>query len=172
MKIKKHKYGIGARLTFGNIEKMAMRRLGKQEDKKLGIVEVTLIVLMLVFVNVRPIPDTVPYSVELNILAFVVLGIISAVITLRRKAPRRRWIYASWAMGMLATFISAVPWVFYAIDEFTALEARNISLCSLFLWLLFVGCLLRLRYIRARSRATIAQMRLREKRRRRAEYIY
>jgi hypothetical protein len=90
-----------------------------------------------------------------------------------RKSPRSCWHKATYATGMLAMAWSVVPWIIYLVngENFSLNAAIEVSLGSLVLWAITLGCFLRLRYIRRRSREEIAMMRLREKRRRKAQYL-
>ena len=96
--------------------------------------------------------------------------LVGATINLHRRPPRRYWTHFTIATAMIAGFWSAAPWILYSVDEICFELARNLSLLSLLMWLVSLGSFLRLRYIRRRSQREIALMRLRNKRRRMAEY--
>ena len=74
---------------------------------------------------------------------------------------------------MIALLWSVLPWVLLYggdIEDMNSQLALQISLSSLFMWLVFGGCALRYRYIRRRSEQEIAFLRMREKRRKQIVY--
>jgi hypothetical protein len=78
-----------------------------------------------------------------------------------------------WATGMIALLWSVLPWLLLYggdVEDMTTPLATQLSLSSLFMWLVFCGCVLRYRYIRRRSEQEIAFMRMREKRRKQIVY--
>lgn len=163
MKIK-NRYGW--HLRFPTYRSKAMRRLGKDPNEfEMGMGEWILVAGVLLF-SFDIIPEGIPYRQELRTLLLTIFALTGAVVTLRRKTPRRRWTNASWATGMFAFALTVAPWILYSIGEWSTTEAININIIAGVIWLIFVGCLLRLLYIRRRSKQTIALLRMRQKRRR------
>lgn len=166
----KNRYSIW-RLRWGGFRSKAMRRLGKDpNERRLTKGDIIIAIGVLVFANFDIIPSSVPYYKELEIILGAVLVLVGATINLRRRPPRRCWTNATIGTAMIAGFWSVAPWILYAIEELDFETARNISMLSAFMWLVSLGSLLRLRYIRRRSHQTIALMRLRNKRRK-VEYM-
>lgn len=167
----KSRYSFG-KIRFGRIEKLANRRLGKSPDEgKLKLADVVMFVSTCLLFGINYIPESVPYNREIEILIAVGLFCIGLVLNHRRMAPRPCWAKASASTGVIATTWSLLPWILYWVDEIDVEFAQNLTICSSIMWVIFLGCLLRLRYIRRRSREEIAMMRLREKRRRKAQYL-
>ena len=166
----KNRYSVW-RLRWGGYRSKAMRRLGKDpNERKLTKGDIIIAVGVLIFANFDIIPSSVPYYKELEIILGAVIVLVGAAINLHRRPPRRYWTHFTIATSMIAGFRSAAPWILYAVDEICFELARNLSLLSLLMWLVSLGSFLRLRYIRRRSQREIALMRLRNKRRRMAEY--
>lgn len=160
------------KIRFGRIEKLVNRRLGKSPDEgKLKLADVVMFVSTCLLFGINYIPDSVPYNREIEILIAVGLFCIGLVLNHRRRAPRPCWAKASAATGTIAVVWSVLPWILFWADEVDVEFARNLTICSSIMWAIFLGCFLRLRYIRRRSREEIAMMRLREKRRRKAQYL-
>lgn len=167
----KSRYSFG-KIRFGRIEKLVNRRLGKSPDEgKLKLADVVMFVSTCLLFGINYIPESVPYNREIEILIAIGLFCIGLVLTYRRMAPRPCWAKASTSTGVIAATWSLLPWILYWMDEIDVEFARNLTICSSIMWVIFLGCLLRLRYIRRRSREEIAMMRLREKRRRKAQYL-
>ena len=166
MKIK-NRYGW--HLRFPTIRSKAMRRLGKNPNEfNMGLGEWIIVAGVLLF-NFDIIPASIPYHEELSYIVLAIFLLAGGCIILSKRAPRRRWTNASWATGMFAFALTVAPWILYHIGEFSMAEAININIIAGVIWLIFTGCLLRLLYIRRRSKQTIALLRMRNKRRR-AEY--
>ena len=165
--IYKHRYRL--------IESQAMRRLGKKspDDGKLEFADILICISIFGLLKLDLLPESVPYREHIMILASVAVAALGAFLKFRRLAPRPCWTKASWAAFMVALVCSALPWILYAIGEesMTLNLATQISLFSIVVWLVFVGCFMRLRYIRRRSREEIAMMHMRDKRRRKAQYL-
>ena len=159
------------RFRWGGYRSKAMRRLGKDpNERKLTKADIIIALGVILFANFDIIPSSVPYYRELEIILGAVIVLVGAAINLHRRPPRRCWTNATIGTAMLAALWSIAPWILYAIDEISFELARNLSLLSAFMWLVSLGCFLRLRYIRRRSRREIALMRLRNKRRK-VEYM-
>lgn len=165
----KNRYSVW-RLRWGGYRSKAMRRLGKDpNERKLTKGDIIIAIGVLVFANFDIVPSSVPNYKELEIILSAVIVLAGAAINLHRRPPRRYWTHFTIATAMIAGFWSAVPWILYAVDDICFELARNLSLLSSLMWLVSLGSFLRLRYIRRRSRQTIALMRLRRKRR---EVVY
>lgn len=159
------------RFRWGGYRSKAMRRLGKDpNERKLTKADIIIALGVILLTNFDIIPSSVPYYKELEIILGAVIVLVGAAINLRRRPPRRCWTNATIGTAMLAGFWSLAPWILYAVDEISFELACNLSLLSAFMWLVSLGCFLRLRYIRRRSRQEIALMRLRNKRRK-VEYM-
>ncbi|MBO5882034.1 MAG: hypothetical protein J6Q21_02190 [Alistipes sp.] len=165
----KNRYSVW-RLRWGGYRSKAMRRLGKDpNERKLTKGDIIIAIGVLVFANFDIVPSSVPNYKELEIILGAVIVLAGAAINLHRRPPRRYWTHFTIATAMIAGFWSAAPWILYAVDDICFELARNLSLLSSLMWLVSLGSFLRLRYIRRRSRQTIALMRLRRKRR---EVVY
>ena len=165
----KNRYSVW-RLRWGGYRSKAMRRLGKDpNERKLTKGDIIIAIGVLVFAKFDIVPSSVPNYKELEIILGAVIVLAGAAINLHRRPPRRYWTHFTIATAMIAGFWSAAPWILYAVDDICFELARNLSLLSSLMWLVSLGSLLRLRYIRRRSRQTIALMRLRRKRR---EVVY
>lgn len=165
----KNRYSVW-RLRWGGYRSKAMRRLGKDpNERKLTKGDIIIAIGVVVFANFDIVPSSVPNYKELEIILGAVIVLAGAAINLHRRPPRRYWTHFTIATAMIAGFWSAAPWILYAVDDICFELARNLSLLSSLMWLVSLGSLLRLRYIRRRSRQTIALMRLRRKRR---EVVY
>ena len=160
------------KISFGRIEKLANRRLGKSPDEgKLKLADVVMFASTCLLFGVNYIPDSVQYNREIEILIAIGIFCIGIFLSYYRSAPRPCWTKASAATGVIAATWSILPWILYWMDEVDVEFAQNLTICSSIMWVIFLGCFLRLRYIRRRSREEIAMMRLREKRRRKAQYL-
>lgn len=160
------------KIRFGRIEKLANRRLGKSpDDGKLKFSDVVMFLATALLFGVHYIPESVEYHREIEILIAVGVFGIGLFLTYYRMAPRPCWAKASAATAMLALVWSVLPWILLWAEKVDVEFAQNMTICSAIMWLAFICCFLRLRYIRRRSRQEIAMMRLREKRRRKAQYL-
>lgn len=165
----KNRYSVW-RLRWGGYRSKAMRRLGKDpNERKLTKGDIIIAIGAIVFAKFDIVPSSVPNYKELEIILGAVIVLAGAAINLHRRPPRRYWTHFTIATAMIAGFWSAAPWILYAVDDICFELARNLSLLSSLMWLVSLGSFLRLRYIRRRSRQTIALMRLRRKRR---EVVY
>ena len=160
------------KIRFGRIEKLANRRLGKSPDEgKLKLADGVMFSSTCLLFGVNYIPDSVQYNREIEILIAIGIFCIGIFLSYYRSAPRPCWTKASAATGVIAATWSILPWILYWMDEVDVEFAQNLTICSSIMWVISLGCFLRLRYIRRRSREEIAMMRLREKRRRKAQYL-
>ena len=166
----KNRYSI-FKFRAGRIEKLS-KRLGKSPDEgKLKISDVVIFVSTFLLLGVSYIPESVQYHREIEILIAVGIFGFGLFLDYRRKAPRPCWTKASVATSVIALVWSVLPWILYGAGEMDIEIAQNLTICSAIMWVAFLGCFLRLRYIRRRSRQEIAMMRLRDKRRRKAQYL-
>ena len=168
MKIKRHRYGIGARLTFDSIEKMAKRRLGKSpDDGKMTVGTLIIIGATIALVNFDFLPENFPCRELIMVAVSVAVMGLGLYMEYRRLAPRTCWRKAMYATGMIASVWSPLPWILYFMGEATDKSVvLQLFIASFAMWLVCLGCVLRHRYIRRRSQQEIAMMRMRERRRR------
>lgn len=167
MRIKRHKYGIGARLTFFDVEKRAKRRLGKNPNEgKLTLGHWIICVATIFLVKFDFLPESLPCRELLMVVIAVAFMGLGLYLEYRRLAPRTCWRNAMYATGMIASVWSLLPWILYFIDK---VESRDVMLqlfiASFAMWMVCLGCVLRHRYIRRRSEQEIALMRMRQRRR-------
>lgn len=153
------------------IEKLSKRMAKSPDEGKLTLGDVVMFLSTCLLFGFRYIPESVQYNREIEILIAVALFGFGIFLEYRNKAPRPCWAKASAATGVLGAVWSILPWILYWAEEMDIETAQNLTICSAIMWLAFICCFLRLRYIRRRSRAEIAAMRMREKRRRKAEYL-
>lgn len=162
----KRRYSIW-RFRFRGFETKAMRRLGKTpDDAKMEAGDWVTIVAVFVIIGFDALPDVIPYRKEISYILAVLLFLLGIFLKYRRLAPRTCWRRATWASAGIATVWSSMPWLLYLSGDLDYSEAVYVSLCSLAMWVASLVCFLRLRYIRRRSRVTIALMRMRRNRRR------
>ena len=169
MKIKRHKYGIGARLTFDSIERLSKRRLGKSpDDGKMSVGTLIIVGATIALVNFDFLPAGFPCRELITVALSVAFMGLGLYLEYRRLAPRTRWRKAMYATGMIASAWSLLPWIFYFMGEVADKSVvLQLFIASFAMWGICLGCVLRHRYIRRRSQQEIAFMRMREKRRRR-----
>ncbi len=172
MKIKRHKYGIGARLTFDSIEKKAKRRLGKSpDDGKMTVGTFIIVSATIALVNFDFLPAGFPCRELIMVAASVALMVLGLYLEYRRLAPRTCWRKAMYATGMIASVWSLLPWILYFMDEVADKSVvLQLFIASFAMWLVCLGCVLRHRYIRRRSKQEIALMRMRKRRRKQIVY--
>lgn len=161
------------KFNYRDIERKANRRLGSKDsdDDKLHIIDWLILAVLVVFLKLKPIPESIPYSEWISLAVALVAMFVLFIVKFRRQAPRTCWRNATWATGMWAVVITIAPFLLYLFDEFPLDMTIQIVVASSVLWVACLGCYLRLRYIRRRSEAEIIRMRLREKRRRKMEYL-
>ena len=163
------------RLRYRAIESKAMRRLGKSPDEggKFGWSEFIIILATAAFANQDRLPETLPHRELIAAGIPTLILLVGLAVGYYRLAPRTCWHKATYATALLATAWSVVPWILYWVnsDNFSLDIAIELSLYSLILWAITIGCGLRLRYIRRRSMAEIALIRLRRKKHRNTQYL-
>ena len=172
MKIKRHKYGIGARLTFDSIEKKAKRRLGKSpDDGKMTVGTLIIVGATIALVHFDFLPAGFPCRELITVAASVALMGLGLYLEYRRLAPRTCWRKAMYATGMIASVWSLLPWILYFMDEVADKSVvLQLFIASFAMCLVCLGCVLRHRYIRRRSKQEIALMRMRKRRRKQIVY--
>ena len=163
----KRRYSMG-RYRFRGFMSKSMRRLGKSpDDGKMTAGDWVVVVATIVAMfGTEDITESIPYNEEIAYIAGSLLFFLGIFLKYRRLAPRPCWSRATWATMLVAAIWSGLPWILYMSGDMTIEDARYISLCSLVMWIACLGCWLRLRYIRRRSREAIALMRMRANRRR------
>lgn len=160
------------RFNYRDIARKANRRLGKSPDEgKFRLADLFFLAAFFMMSFDVPLDKVeflagVEHTKELQLIVAVILYIFGLFLLYRRMAPRPCWTKASWATSLTAVVWTVLPWILFWTDDFDFETARNISVMSVLMWAIFLGCLLRLRYIRRRSRETIALMRMRNKRQR------
>ena len=167
MRIKRRKYGIGARLTFRDIEKSATRRLGKSPNEgKLTLGNMIICGSTIFLVKFDFLPESLPCRELLTVVIAVAFMGLGLYLEYRRLAPRTRWRNAIYATALIASAWSLIPWVLYFMGKAGELSVvLQISIASLAMWLVCLGCVLQHRYVRRRSLQEIAMIRMRAKRR-------
>lgn len=163
------------RLRYRAIETQAMRRLGKSPDEggKFGWSEFIIILATAAFVNQDRLPETLPHRELIAAGIPTLILLVGLAVGYYRKPPRPCWHKATYATALLALAWSVVPWILYLIngENFSLNAAIEVSLGSLVVWAITLGCYLRYRYIRRRSMAEIALIRLRRKKHRNMQYL-
>lgn len=167
MRIKRRKYGIGARLTFRDIEKSATRRLGKNPNEgKVTLGNLIICGSTIFLIKFDFLPESFPCRELLTVVIAVAFMGLGLYLEYRRLAPRTRWRNAIYATALIASAWSLIPWVLYFMGKAGELSVvLQISIASLAMWLVCLGCVLQHRYIRRRSLQEIAMIRMRAKRR-------
>ena len=172
MKIK-NRYSIW-HLRLDNLSK-SRRRLGKKEQGwNISFSDVLITVSALLIVNADgPISILMDRGVVWQVATeWILLALFSIGLFLkfRRKAPRPCWTRMSWGLSMMAVGCTAIAYVMWWCDEFTLEQAHIMALSCAPVYVAAIASILRLRYIRRRSRAEIAMMRMRRSRRRSYNY--
>ena len=163
----KRRYSVW-RFRLGGYRSEAMRRLGKTpDDGKLEFGDIVMCCSLIVPFCCGSLFESLPHGKGLMLIATALVVLVGMTLKLRRLAPRPCWGRALWASLLVALFWLLLPWVFYfAGDKDVCLElATEVSISSLFMWVVVVVCALRYRYIRRRSEQEIALMRMRQRRR-------
>ena len=169
----KNRYGIW-HLRLDNLGE-ARRRLNKRERGwKLSLSDALITLSAIFLVNGDgPIMKLADRGVEWQIaaiLALITLFGIGLILKFRRKAPRPCWTRMAWGTSMMAVGCTIVAYAMWWCDEFTLEQAHVMALCCSPLYVLAIVSIVRLRYIRRRSRAEIAVMRMRRARRKNYDY--
>lgn len=167
MRIKRRKYGIGVRLTFRDVEKSATRRLGKNPNEgKVTLGNLIICGSTIFLIKFDFLPESFPCRELLTVVIAVAFMGLGLYLEYRRLAPRTRWRNAIYATALIASAWSLIPWVLYFMGKAGELSVvLQISIASLAMWLVCLGCVLQHRYIRRRSLQEIAMIRMRAKRR-------
>ena len=159
------------KFNYRDIERKSNRRLGKkEEDWKMGIGNWAVLIVPFVLIELKPIPDSVPYAEWISLLIALIVLFVVLFLRFRRQAPRTCWRNATWALAMWASVITVAPLLLYWFKEFPLDLTWQIIAASSVLWLATLGCYLRLRYIRRRSQEIVLRLRL-ERKRRKAQYL-
>lgn len=163
----KNRYSIW-RFRYDPFESKAMRRLrSRGGGNKIHLGDILAAVAFILMLKIDLLADYVPYVEWLQPIVAILLLAVGLYLSFRRLAPRTCWWRATWVTGMWATAMTLLPFLLYWLEEFPDIAmAYKTAASSLVIWLAFVGCLLRYRQIRRRSRAEIALMRMRRKRQR------
>lgn len=167
----KNRYSLW-RFRYNPFESKATRRLSsRKEGFKITLPMIIESIAVLLLFDMEDVAEAKPDYVLPMLFTCLTCIIVAGALHCRRKAPRSRWRTATVISFAIAVLLLLVPWLPFeraAINDMVFLRYFLIAAAAMLL--ISLGCFLRLRYIRRRSRATIAAMRLREKRRRRLEY--
>ena len=161
-------------LRFVTLNK-AQQRLRRREQKfKLSISDILITVSAILLVNADgAVANLARKGVEWQVAAILVLLALFSLglfLKFRRKAPRPCWTRVSWGLSVMAVVCTVIAYVLWWTGDFTAEEAQVMQLCCSPLYVAAFASILRLRYIRRRSRAEIALLRMRRARRRTYNY--
>jgi hypothetical protein len=172
MKIK-NRYSIW-HLRLDNLSE-SRRRLGKKEQGwNISFSDVLITVSALLIVNADgPISILMDRGVVWQVATeWILLALFSIGLFLkfRHRAPRPCWTRMSWGLSMMAVGCTIVAYAMWWLDEFTLEQAHIMALSCAPVYVAAIASILRLRYIRRRSRAEIAMMRMRRSRRRSYNY--
>ena len=154
------------RFRYNNIERMAKRRLGKQPDeKKLNVASILTFLGGMLLCDCFFVEDII-VSVEVDAAIAFVLLTFGAFLNLRRLAPRPCW-WRTMRTGFVGGALwTLTTWVCYFADALTLNQALMLSIEAVIFFVIAIIALFRWRYIRCRSQATIALMRMRRRRQR------
>jgi hypothetical protein len=173
MKIKNRYTTWNLRLVTLNKAQQRLRRR-KEYNFKLSLSDILMSISAILLIDADSvIANFAREGVEWQIaaiLALITLFGIGLILKFRRKAPRPCWTRMSWGTSMMAVGCTIVAYVMWWCDEFTLEQAHVMALCCSPLYVLAIVSIVRLRYIRRRSLAEIAVMRMRRARRRNYDY--
>ena len=153
------------RFRYKNIERMANRRLGKVPDEKKFDVASLFTFLGGMFIADCFFGDFI-ISVEVDAAIAFALLLVGAFLSFRRLAPRPLWQRAMRRGFIVAALWGLTTWVCYFAEAITLNQALILSIESAICLVIAIIALFRWRYIRRRSEATIALLRMRRKRQR------
>ena len=172
MKIKNRYSTWNLRFVAWNKAQQRLKR--RNEGFKLSFSDILISISGLLLVNADGvIANMARKGVEwqvaaiLTLLALFSLGLF---LKFRRKAPRPCWTRISWGLSVMAIVCTVIAYVLWWTGDFTAEEAQVMELCCSPLYVAAIVSIVRLRYIRRRSRAEIALLRMRRARRRTYNY--
>lgn len=159
----KNRFGL-RRFRFPTIGSKARRRLGKSPDEgRLSVADI-IIVAAAILLTIDFLPESLPYRREVQTIIVALLYFAGLFLSFRHLAPRPCWSRASWVTGLTALLCTTLPWLLYWSKDMPLNEARSYSLMSISVWVVFAICLLRLHYVRRRSKCEIALLRMRQNR--------
>ena len=150
------------------IETKAQKRLGKRDEgfkitlpMLLGALAVTLLF------NLDDAAVEKPHRVLILLIVGLLSYFVACFLKFRRKSPRSCWRNATLASVGMMVLMLIIPWLPFErapINDMVFL--RYFLIAAAVSFVISIGCFLRLRYIRRRSRAEVAVMRMRRKRQR------
>ncbi len=154
------------RFRYDPFESKAMRRLrNRGGGNKIHLGDVFAAVAFILMLKIDLLTDYLPYAEWLQPIVAILLLAVGLYLSFRRLAPRTCWSRAAWASGLWAAAMTILPFVLYWTDELPDIEmVYMVVAAASVIWLVCLACVLRLRYIRRRSRTEIALMRMRRKR--------
>lgn len=155
------------------IETKATKRLGARDNGfKITLPAILESLAVLLLLDMEDIAVERPHLVLPLLIASLMSFIIACAIHCRRKAPRSRWRTATTAGIVMVVVLLIAPWLPFErapINDMVFL--RYFLIAAAVMLMLTIASFLRLRYIRRRSQQEILNIRLREKRRKRLEYL-
>lgn len=160
----KNRYSIW-HIRYTPFESRAMRRLRRSGGgDKFSVGDVFIAASVLILFSFDIFPEGIPFPEWVLMLSALVTLIVGLILNYRRLAPRTCWSRAAWASGLWAAAMTILPFVLYWTDELPDIEmVYMVVAAASVIWLVCLACVLRLRYIRRRSRTEIALMRMRRK---------
>ena len=164
----KNRYSIW-RFRYDPFESKAMRRLRKSGGgNKLNVGDIFIAASVIMLYSFDIFPEGIPLPAWAQMLVALFTLLVGLMFSFRRLAPRTCWSRAAWASGLWAAAMTILPFVLYWTGEIPEIEmAYMVVAVAVVVWFVCLGCVLRLRYVRRRSRTEIALMRMRLKRQRR-----
>lgn len=164
----KNRYSIW-RFRYDPFESKAMRRLRKSGGgNKLNVGDIFIAASVIMLYSFDIFPEGIPLPVWAQMLVALFTLLVGLMLSFRRLAPRTCWSRAAWASGLWAAAMTILPFALYYSGEISDVRlVYMVVAVAAVVWLVCLGCVLRYRYIRRRSRTEIAIMRMRLKRQRR-----
>ena len=142
------------------------------DDGKLQLADILLFIAATMIIRADKfnwIPDF-PYKEVVITSIAIVLIIYSIYRNFHNLCPMSRWSRASWATGMIAATWTAVPLILYAVGANDNLEKMlSCSAWSAVMWIVFLFCFINLLRVKRRTRAELAMIEWRGKRRHQTE---
>ena len=142
------------------------------DDGKLQLADILLFIAATMIIRADKfnwIPDF-PYKEVVITSIAIVLIIYSIYRNFHNLCPMSRWGRSSWATGMIAITWSLVPLICYATGLSQNWERMwHISAWSAVMWIVFLFCFINLLRVKRRTRAEVAMIEWRGKRRHQTE---
>ena len=142
------------------------------DDGKLQLADILLFIAATMIIRADKfnwIPDF-PYKEVVITSIAIVLILYSSYRNFRNLCPMSRWHRSSWATGMIAVTWSLVPMIVYVTGMNNNWEKMwHISAWSAVMWIVFLFCFINLLRVKRRTRAEVAMIEWRGKRRHQTE---